>query len=228
LKAGFPREANNVVQVGGVRTLFRMPDLLSIGLGGGSLVRTDPLRIGPESVGYRITRQARVFGGDELTASDVAVRAGLVAMGVPERVAGLEPSLVDAFLGATRAMVEEATDRMKTTADPVPLIAVGGGAFLVPERLDGITEVVHVPHQAVANAVGAAIAQISGEIDQIFAGLGRDAALARAREMACERAVEAGAAPDTVRVVEIEDLPIAYLPGDSLRVRCRVVGDIAG
>ncbi len=38
LKAGFPREANNVVEVGGVRTLFRMPDLLSIGLGGGSLV----------------------------------------------------------------------------------------------------------------------------------------------------------------------------------------------
>ena len=38
LKHGFPREANSVVKVGGVRTLFRMPDLLSIGLGGGSHV----------------------------------------------------------------------------------------------------------------------------------------------------------------------------------------------
>ena len=28
LRHGFPREANNVVHVGGVRTLFRMPDLL--------------------------------------------------------------------------------------------------------------------------------------------------------------------------------------------------------
>src|SRR5262249_55220401 len=28
LRHGFPREANNVVEVGGVRTLFRMPDLL--------------------------------------------------------------------------------------------------------------------------------------------------------------------------------------------------------
>ena len=36
LRRGFPREANSVVEVGGVRTLFRMPDLLSIGLGGGS------------------------------------------------------------------------------------------------------------------------------------------------------------------------------------------------
>ena len=37
LVRGFPREANNVVYVGGVRTLFRMPDLISIGLGGGTL-----------------------------------------------------------------------------------------------------------------------------------------------------------------------------------------------
>ncbi len=42
-KLGFPREANSVVKVGGVRTLFRMPDLLSIGLGGGSHVVLDPL-----------------------------------------------------------------------------------------------------------------------------------------------------------------------------------------
>jgi hypothetical protein len=27
--------------------------------------------------------------------------------------------------------------------------------------------------------------------------------------------------------VEVEDLPLAYLPGNSLRVRVRVVGDIA-
>ncbi len=63
LRRGFPREANSVVEVGGVRTLFRMPDLLSIGLGGGSLVERDPLAVGPQSVGYRLTREALVFGG---------------------------------------------------------------------------------------------------------------------------------------------------------------------
>ena len=40
LVRGFPRQANNVVQIGGVRTLFRMPDLLSIGLGGGTMRRS--------------------------------------------------------------------------------------------------------------------------------------------------------------------------------------------
>ena len=32
---GFPRESTAAVEVGGVRTNFRMPDLISIGLGGG-------------------------------------------------------------------------------------------------------------------------------------------------------------------------------------------------
>ena len=57
LQAGFPREANNVVEVGGVRTLFRMPDLLSIGLGGGTEISADTLAIGPGSVGYRLTER---------------------------------------------------------------------------------------------------------------------------------------------------------------------------
>jgi hypothetical protein len=49
-------------------------------------------------------------------------------------------------------------DRMKTKAGDVTLIAVGGGAFLVPDRLAGISEVVRVPHGDCANAVGAATA----------------------------------------------------------------------
>src|SRR5207248_8951862 len=58
IRTGFPREANAAVKVGGVRTLFRMPDLISIGLGGGSKVCLEPLRVGPQSVGYRLTTQA--------------------------------------------------------------------------------------------------------------------------------------------------------------------------
>src|SRR4029077_1708878 len=71
LRHGFPREANNVVEVGGVRTLFRMPDLLSIGLGGGSLIDDDGRRVGLRSVGYRLVDDSRVFGGATLTATDV-------------------------------------------------------------------------------------------------------------------------------------------------------------
>src|SRR4051812_12801441 len=79
LRRFFPREANSVVEIGQVRTLFRMPDLYSIGLGGGSIVRRDPLTLGPDSVGYRLLRDARVFGGATLTATDMAGGARLLA-----------------------------------------------------------------------------------------------------------------------------------------------------
>ena len=233
LRHGFPREANNVVEIGGVRTLFRMPDLLSMGLGGGTRVlapdlSTAPaLTIGPASVGYRLMEQALVFGGDVLTVTDVAVAAGLIDLGDRARVASLPAALVDAALTRIRAMIEEGVDRMKTDAGEAPLIAVGGGSFLVPPRLAGVSEVLNVPHQAVANAVGAAIAQVSGEVDQIFQDLSRDEAIARARRAAEDKAVAAGADRATINVVEVEDLPLAYLPGNSLRTRVRVVGEIA-
>ncbi len=227
LRHGFPREANNVVEIGGVRTLFRMPDLLSLGLGGGSIVRPAPLAVGPMSVGYRLPEASRVFGGAELTATDIAVAAGLVELGDRSRVASLPAALVRDALGRMHAMIAEGVDRMKTDARDEPLIAVGGGCFLVPERIEGVSEVVHVEHQAVANAVGAAIAQVSGEVDQIFQNLTRDAAIARARSLADEQALAAGADPETLTLVEVEDLPLAYLPGNSLRVRVRVVGEIA-
>jgi N-methylhydantoinase A/oxoprolinase/acetone carboxylase beta subunit len=227
LRRGFPREANSVVQVGGVRTLFRMPDLLSLGLGGGSLVRDDPLRVGPRSVGYRLVTESRVFGGATLTATDVAVAAGLIDLGDRGRVADLPAGVVETALARMHAMIEDGVDRMKTDARAEALIAVGGGCFLVPERLPGVSEVVHVRHQAVANAVGAAIAQVSGEVDQIFQNLPRDTAIAEARRIAEHRAVSGGASAATLQVVEVDDLPLAYLPGNSLRVRVRVVGDIA-
>jgi N-methylhydantoinase A/oxoprolinase/acetone carboxylase beta subunit len=226
LHRGFPREAGSVVEVGGVRTLFRMPDLLSIGLGGGSLVEREPFAVGPRSVGYRLTGEALVFGGDTLTATDAAVAAGIVEIGDRRAVVNLSPDLAHAVLDAARRKIEDAVDRIKTEAGDVPLIAVGGGAFLVPDRLAGISQVVRVPHGEHANAIGAAIAQIGGETDQIYRDLDRAEAIAAAEAQARKRAVAAGADPDSLVTVDIEDMPLAYLPGNALRVRVRVGGEM--
>lgn len=228
LRHGFPREANSVVQIGGVRTLFRMPDLTSFGLGGGSHVTGDPPVIGPLSVGYRLQDDAIAFGGSQLTTTDVAVATGKLAIGERQRVAHLDAAFCQRVFDEARRMVEDVADRMKTEAGDVPLIAVGGGAFLVPDKVAGISRVVRVQHGDCANAVGAAIAQVSGEVDQIFRDLTRGEAIAQASRIATERAVGAGADPDTLKTIETEDMPIAYLPGNSLRVRVRVVGDVAG
>jgi N-methylhydantoinase A/oxoprolinase/acetone carboxylase beta subunit len=227
IRNGFPREANSVVNVGGVRTLFRMPDLLSIGLGGGSHVSLDPLSVGPLSVGYRLTLDALAFGGTQLTTSDVGIAVGLLKIGDRLKVAHLDRSTCHRVLDHVRAMIEESLDHMKTEAGDVTLLAVGGGAFLVPQKLDGVREVVRVTHGDCANAVGAAIAQVSGEVDQVFQNMTREQAISTAERLAFDRATTAGADSATLSVIDAEDIPIAYLPGNARRVRVRCVGDIA-
>ena len=224
---GFPREANNVVEVGGVRTLFRMPDLMSIAVGGGTKIGRDPLSVGPESVGYRLGQEALVFGGNQVTATDIAVASGLLQLGDTGRVAGLNREFVSLALAKMHGNIFEAVDRMKTDATEVPLLAVGGGAMLIPEQMPGISEVVHVPHNGVANAVGAAMAQISGETDRIYRDMDRDEAIAEARKEAIAAAVRAGADEATIKVIDVEDLPLSYLPGRAIRTRVRVVGEAA-
>ncbi|GAC1535264.1 MAG: hydantoinase/oxoprolinase family protein [Herpetosiphon sp.] len=228
LTHGFPREASTAVEIGGVRTNFRMPDVYSVGLGGGSLIRREPLQIGPRSVGYELMTRALIFGGDELTTSDVAVAAGLADFGDPNRVTDLEPAFVTQVVEQIQEIVAATVDRMKTSATALPVIVVGGGSILVRDHVVGASELIKPDHYPVANAVGAAIAQISGEVDKVFtlSVLSRDAALQQAREEAIARAVNAGAAPGTVQIVDVEDVPLAYLPGNATRIRVKAVGDL--
>jgi N-methylhydantoinase A/oxoprolinase/acetone carboxylase beta subunit len=226
LKAGFPREANSAVEIGGVRTLFRMPDLVSIALGGGSIVSNNGAQIGPQSVGFRLLERSLIFGGDTLTATDVACAAGRIELGDRTHVAGLTPEFVTRTLAQMSDMIAEGIDRMKAEAGDAKLLAVGGCSFLIPDELEGCSEVIRPEHYAVANAVGAAIAQASGEVDQIFSNMSREQAIDAALVMATDRAASAGATPASLKVVEIDDLPLSYLPGDARRVRVRVVGDI--
>ena len=41
-----------------------------------------------------------------------------------------------------------------------------------------------------------------------------------------ERAAKAGADPGSVKIVEIEEVPLAYLPGNATRIRVKAVGDL--
>jgi N-methylhydantoinase A/oxoprolinase/acetone carboxylase beta subunit len=226
---GFPREATVGVEVGGVRTNFRMPDVHSFGLGGGSIVRQDGgLAIGPDSVGYEITSRARVFGGDVLTATDLAVAGGLAGIGDLALVKDLDTSLVEEGLARIRQDVVAAIDRMKTRAGDIPVVVVGGGSVLLPDRLPGASEVRKPEHFAVANAIGAAIAQVGGEVDRIFSldQLSREDALEAARAEAVDKAVAAGADGGTVQVVDVEEVPLAYLPSNAVRVRVKAVGEL--
>ncbi|MGO8089162.1 hydantoinase/oxoprolinase N-terminal domain-containing protein [Rhizobium leguminosarum] len=228
LMQGFPRESAVAVDIGGVRTNFRMPDVLAIGLGGGSIVRDDGARIGPDSVGYEITSRALIFGGDTLTTTDIIVAAGLEDIGDRSRVAHISARTIETALDTIHRMADEAVDRMKTSAEPLPVILVGGGSILISRDLPSASRVIRPENASVANAIGAAIAQVGGEVDRIFSleGTSRDIVLGGAKREAEERAVKAGAEAGTVKIMDIEEVPLAYLPGSATRIRVKAIGDL--
>ncbi|WP_313692434.1 hydantoinase/oxoprolinase family protein [Halorarum halobium] len=225
---GFPRESSVAVEIGDVKTNFRMPDLISIGIGGGSHVTRegDDVTVGPQSVGYRLTEESRCFGGETLTATDVEVASGSVDIG-PESP-DVDAETIEGARSHIRDRVEQAVDRMKTSPEPVPVVVVGGGSILVPADLEGASEVYMPDHYEVANAVGVAIAQVSGQVDRIFSldDQTRDEALETAKSEATENAVGAGAAEETVDVVDVEEVPLSYLPGNAVRIKVKAAGTL--
>lgn len=229
---GFPRQSTVHVDVGGVRTNFRMPDILSIGLGGGSRVHqgAQGVTVGPDSVGFRLHSEGLIFGGDTLTASDIAVARGQAAFGDPALVTGLPEDVVAGAARAIAALVDDAIDRMKTSPRDIPMILVGGGAVLLSDTPRGVSEMLRPDHAGVANAIGAAIGQVSGEVDRIYNipdGDARSASIADAQAQARAQAISAGAAPDSIRIVNVEAVPLQYLPGGATRIVCRAIGDLA-
>lgn len=230
LQDGFPRESNVVINVGGVRTNFRMPDILALGLGGGSLVTDEGATIGPRSVGHRLMQDGLVFGGDTLTATDVVVASGVPDIGDAGRVAGLSATAVATGVDTIQRMLNQGIETMKPSSKPMPVILVGGGAVLVTRELAAAAHTYRPEHSGVANAIGAAIAQIGGEAERLvnYRELPRDRAISDVSKEARQLAIAAGASADSIRIADIEETSIAYMDDGSTKLRIKAVGSIAG
>ena len=226
IQDGFPRLAGTSVMVADVRTNFSMPDVISIGLGGGSIVSSeDPLSIGPVSVGHELPQRAKVFNGDTLTATDIAVAAGRCKIGDKKA-----PSLtsLDKLIEIMDKMISDKVARARTSNKVIPVIGVGGGSVMMPSKVDGL-EVICPPHNDLANAVGAAIAQVSGQVSRVVLvddNIDRDSAIKEVTEEAKKLAVERHADPKTISVLTVSDMPLSYLPGNNLLINVTVVGDL--
>lgn len=228
LQDGFPRESSVAVEVGDIRTNFRMPDIISVGLGGGSIVRVkdDKITVGPDSVGYKISEEALVFGGSTLTTTDIAVRLGLADVGNRNLVAHIDEAFAQAVQEEISLLLEQAIDKMKTSSEDVSLVLVGGGSIIVPDSIRGVSKIVKNENGGVANAIGASIAQISGQYEQIYiySKEPREESLKDAQNKAVKQAVLAGALADTIELVEVEETPLAYHPENATRLKVKVVG----
>lgn len=225
LKDGFPRAAGAAVTVADVQTNFPMPDVLSVGLGGGTIIDAQTGAVGPDSLGHRLLDDGMVFGGATLTASDIAVASGRAQMG---HVAAPNLTNMAELLAGMDAIATDAVAQSRTSDADIPVLAVGGGSVLLPDEIDGL-KVIRPPHHDLANAVGAAIAQVSGEASKIVQtgdDFSRADAIAQVTEDANQLAVSRGADPDTLNVLTMEDVPLPYLPGNNLAISVTVVGDL--
>ncbi|KAF9068110.1 hypothetical protein BDP27DRAFT_1392915 [Rhodocollybia butyracea] len=253
LASGLPRQAAAVSEIAGVRLNFSCPDVKSIGLGGGSIVRiadandNAQLTIGPDSVGHLITQHALVFGGDLPTTTDYAVvsqppdsRADIGTRQLAEdgllKLADSKGcnlvKLLSVYQATVKLKLEEIIDCMKTSIEDVPVLMVGGGAMIIsPDEdgtvsLKGASSVIMPEYAGVANAIGAAIARVSGVVDTVLSTEGKttQAILQEVSDIAIERAVTAGAVRDTVEVAEMDAIPVPYV-ASKIRVIVKAIGD---
>jgi len=229
LQDGFPRQSNIAIAVGGVRTNFRMPDIQAIGLGGGSLVQDDGATIGPRSVGYKLVTDGLVFGGDTLTTTDIIVAAGTADIGDASKVSGLDSRLVETAVNKIHSIVDNGIDQMKSSRDPVPVVLVGGGAVLVSKSLATASQIHRPEHSGVANAIGAANAQVGSETERIasYRRIPREKVLEEITDLLANKLVAAGANPDTVKLADIEETSVSYMADESTRIRVKMVGDLS-
>jgi N-methylhydantoinase A/oxoprolinase/acetone carboxylase beta subunit len=235
LTHGYPRESSAAVELGEVRTNFRMPDILALAIGGGTMVAMngyDAIELGPQSVGHQLTERALSFGGDTLTLTDVALTHGAMSWHDdvhPAQAISLSADKASAVYQRMVAVVEEGIDKMKTSADKVPVILVGGGSALMPNHFEGVSEVVRPLHFEVANAIGVALGEISGQLDKIvpIPVAERKAVMASLEQEAKAIAIEAGADASALAVIEKSEIPLSYLQGNMVHVKIKVAGPIA-
>lgn len=233
LPSGLPRQASAYSMISGIRVNYSIPHLETIGLGGGSIVRKHPVTqfvdVGPDSVGNRLEQEAFSFGGSTLTATDIAVATGAAQIGNRTlNKTEADQSLQTEALSSIRKKLSAALDLMKTSADPLPVILVGGGAIIAPRDLKGTTEVIRPPYHDVANAIGAAIANVGATVDTIrdTSYMSSADAISEVKQDVIRKVIQGGANPESTKIAAIDVMPLQYM-SNKMRILVRATGQLS-
>ena len=261
------------IRLGDYKTLIRSLETLSIGLGGDSVVKVNDgkLEVGPERLG-----PAMAYGGSAPTPTDALVAAGDIKNGDRDKaIGGLEP-LADALrisvetlaneilvlscetiLASARHLITRINRKPVYTVHelqegyqvrPQHILILGGPAPYFARHLEKISDydIRVVPKWEVANAIGAALARTTCEvnlfadteqgiaeapeenfkqrIDQTF---DRKAAIEQAFSLLKEKAIQRGARPENLEVELVEALQFNMVrgfktTGKNIRVKVQV------
>lgn len=227
VRNGIPRRCLNNTKIGGINLNFPMPDVYSIGMGGGSHVEigTSKITIGPKSCGSRTFTDSLSFGGKQLTLTDISIALGHID------IPGAKSQNVYLSHKGCRAVLNEALKQLYSLIGKIgpeesqlPIIMIGGGSSLFPKNLLDSRFVVP-PYAHVANAYGAALAQISGVVDTVVSLEDRQEVLGRLQEQAIQAAIQKGADYRSVTIENIEIIPYHYVQNRMARVIVRATGN---
>jgi N-methylhydantoinase A/oxoprolinase/acetone carboxylase beta subunit len=230
LPSGYPRKTLLGSTVAGVNFNYAMPQVESLGIGGGSVVRYEnaATKVGVDSVGRHIRQEARIFGGQTLTATDIAVLSGKGEIQGADvaLLHGIDDELVSGCNAFIKHSLERIVDSMKTSPGNLDLILVGGGSIIAPDQLKGVSKIIRPAHFEVANAVGAATACLSVTVDMIVLIQNQtiEDAVESTRQEALRRLHDAGSLKGTEEVTEVDILPLQYVD-KQVRVILKIVGD---
>ncbi|KAK6221902.1 hypothetical protein LQW54_001122 [Pestalotiopsis sp. IQ-011] len=211
LSNGYPKQSAAFVRIAGVKTNLSVPQIHSIALGGGSIVRQHPdgTTVGPDSVGAGELTESLAVGGKIFTAADLSKLT-------TERMLELNISNEACYKARqmVKEMIERAVEFTKTKPVDAAVILVGGGSFILPdaEQLKGVSTLTRPKYYEVANAVGAAIAKVSGRVDRLVTPTQQsvNSLVEEGKREAIRLCCEAGGRAETAEIVDLEIIPEAY------------------
>lgn len=236
LEKGFPRKSSIAAVIGGIATNFRVPDIVTIALGGGTIIRNQSeLSLGPDSVGFRLKEKALSFGGECCTLTDYAIAENKLSIdGVDKNKLFLRLAANGILLNDLAEIKEiisvktgHLIDALKTSKKDIPVVLVGGGAPLINQQLEGVSQLIIPEHYEVANAFGAAISKVIGQAEAIvnIQEEPKEIALERVKQQAIKKALEQGAILGSIEVLNISTKTIAYV-NDMVTIKVEVSGSL--
>ena len=225
----FPKESSIAVEFSGIRTNFRMADVLSIPLGGGSIINQKTPYVSNQSLGNRITTDSLSFNGTITTITDIYTNQNKANFIPPNQNFKLSSDVIKSVENEIYSKISIAVDRMKTDSKNIKAIVVGGGSFIIPKKLDGVDLIKFPEFGEVANAIGSSMAQISGYSEKVFSttDLSRNEIIEISKNEAIENAITKGAEKKSIEIIDLEEIPLSYLPSNAVTIKTRAIGNIS-
>ena len=140
----------------------------------------------------------------------------------------VDADLVVKARASITALIQGGVDKMKSSDTEIILLLVGGGSIIHMDDLNGVVECIRPPDFGVANAVGAAISKVSGEIDRIehLGHRTRDTIESLANAEAIALAIRRGAQPESVKIADFDMIPLQDMTNDVVRIIVKTVGEL--